>query len=155
MTSKKAVLIVDDQVEEILWLLELLQHRGYDVTVCTNERDANLRLEAIHDGKEEYAAAIFDVMVSTLSIEDILSSQLALNAEFFESSKNTGLRLCRRAKQLGLQLPIACLTVRNDVEMEALREETGIPVYHRIPLDQTESIMIFIDNYLPPLPNSR
>lgn len=151
MSSQNAVLIVDDQVEEILWLLKLLQDRGYGVIVAANEKDANHRLTAIHDGKENYAAAIFDVMVPLFSFEDIVSSQIGLDDKFFEDSKDTGLRLCRRAKELGLTLPIACLTVRKDAETDALRDETGIPIYHRIPLDESESIMSFIDQHLPPL----
>jgi CheY-like chemotaxis protein len=155
MTPQKKVLIVDDQVEEILWLLELLQHRGYGVIVVTNGKDADSRLTAIHGGTEDYAAAIFDVMLSTLSIEEIVSSQAELNDDFFKESKDTGLRLCRRAKQLGLTLPIACLTVRKDAEVEAVSDETGIPVYHRIPLDESESIMGFLDRHLPALPGSK
>lgn len=151
MNSLRTVFIVDDQVEEILWLLDLLRHRGYDFIVATNEKDANARLEAIHDGSEGYVAAIFDVMVSTLSFDEIVSSHAALDDKFFEKSKDTGLRLCRRARELGLNLPIACLTVRKDAAVEAVRDELNIPVYHRIPLDRSESIMDFLDRYLPPL----
>ena len=151
----ETVLIVDDQLDEILWLLELLQHRGYGVVLATNERDANSRLMAIHDGTESYAAAVFDVMLSTLSIEDIVSSQAELNDEFFEESKDTGLRLCRRAKELGLELPMACLTVRKDAEVEAVSDETGIPVYNRIPLEESESILKFLDQHLPALVGSK
>jgi CheY-like chemotaxis protein len=158
MTYPKRVLIVDDQVEEILWLLDLLQHRGYEVIVSTNEKDAMARLAAIAAGSEEYVAAIFDVMVSTLSFEDIVSLQAELDDQFFQESKDTGLRLCRKARALGLTLPIACLTVRKDADVEAIKEELGIPVYHRIPLDKSESIMEFLDRYLPDLrrrPQSR
>jgi CheY-like chemotaxis protein len=153
--TKATVLIVDDQVEEILWLLELLDHRGYSVTIATNEKDANARLDAVRAGAESYVAAIFDVMVSTLSIEEIIAGEVALDDSFFEDSKDTGLRLCRRARSLGLTIPIACLTVRQDAAVEALREELGIPVYHRVPFDPSESILEFLDRHLRPVGSSR
>ncbi len=155
MSARPNVLIVDDQVGEILWLLALLDNRGYDVNVVANEKDGNAALDAIHAGTESYVAAIFDVMVSTLPIEEIIASPDELDDEFYRASKDTGLRLCHRARQLELTLPIACLTVRQDAEVKALKDDLEIPVFHRVPLDESESIMTFLDKHLPPLPGSK
>jgi CheY-like chemotaxis protein len=150
MSEKPTVLIVDDQPGEILWLLELLDERGYRTHIVTNEQAANKQLNDIADGKCSYVAAIFDVMVSTHSIEDLLEQNLELDDHYFQSSKDTGLRLCRKAREeLGLELPIACLTIRQDAEVEAIETELGIPVYHRIPLDDSQSIDSFLDRHLP------
>ena len=150
MSEKPTVLIVDDQPGEILWLLELLDERGYHTHIVTNEQDANERLNDIADGKRNYVAAIFDVMVSTHSIEDLLEENLELDDHYFQSSKDTGLRLCRKAREeLGLKLPIACLTIRQDDEVEAMGSELDIPVYHRIPLDDSQAIDGFLDEHMP------
>ncbi|MCG8459598.1 MAG: hypothetical protein MI919_25240 [Holophagales bacterium] len=148
MDERPTVLIVDDQPGEILWLLELLDSRGFQVNIVSNEKDAVARLEAISRGEESYAAAIFDVMVSTHSIEDLIEEEVELDDSFFEASKDTGLRLCRKARKLGLEMPIACLTVRQDPDVEAIETDLGIPVYHRIPMDENESIVRFLDEHL-------
>lgn len=155
MSTEQYVLIIDDQVGEILWLLDLLAHRGYEVHVVDNEKDGNAILDAIHRDETSYVAAIFDVMVSTLSIEEIIETQTKLDDQFFEDSKDTGIRLCHRVRELGLNLPVACLTVREDDDIQEMSANLEIPVYHRIPKDESQSIQGFLDEHLPPLPDSK
>lgn len=153
--ESRQVLIIDDQLGEILWLLDRLRHRGYETVVATNEEAGRRQLEAVKDGRERYAAAIIDVMVAIKDLEDLLAEDEELDDEFFEESTDTGIRLCRYARRdLSLSaddLPIACLTVREDDEVKEAMKGLGIPLYNRIPQDPSESIVGFLEQHLPPV----
>lgn len=153
--DRQQVLIVDDQLGEILWLLDRIRHRGYEVVVATNEASARERLDAVKKGNEVYAAAIIDVMVALQDSEDLQGQDLNLDEVFFEESEDTGIRLCRYAREtLGItnrDLPIACLTVRDDAGVQEAMEQLGIPLYNRSPQDASESIMRFVECYLAAL----
>lgn len=144
------VLVVDDQLSEILGLLDEIRRRGYKPVVVTNKMSAEKKLRAVGEKKSCYAAAIIDVMVA---IADLLDLE-GLDEQFFTDSRDSGIELCRLARQeLHLsadELPIACLTVRDDDEVKAAMEELDIPRYHRIPQSSEESIFDFIQQYLPP-----
>ena len=133
MTAIPKVLIVDDQPGDIGWLVDRIAERGYEIEWATNERAAREHLQAVKDGREEYVAAIFDVMVVLVDLEDLME----LDEMFFVESKDTGIRLARFArKELGIserQLPIASLTIRDDDPVKTAMKELGIPLFHRTP----------------------
>lgn len=133
MSENPSVLVVDDQVGDIEWLLDRVLDRGYEIVVATNERAARKRLDAIKKGDESYALAIVDVMVAIMDLTELVD----LDEEFFVESRDTGIRLCQYARQeLGIsegELPIVSLTVRDDPEVRAAMEELGIPLVGREP----------------------
>lgn len=153
MTAPTRVLIVEDQVGDLYWLLDLIQSRGYEVVVATNEAAAQERLRAVKDGTESFRLAIVDVMVAIKDIKDLAN----LDERFFEDSKRTGIRLCHLARdkdKLGLsaeQLPIVCLTVRDDEEVREAMKALGVPLYNKAPHTPSESIRQFIEDRLPNL----
>ncbi len=143
------VLTIDDQVGDLLWLLDLIRSRGYGVVTATNEKEGRERLQAVKAGEESYSLAIIDVMMSTHPIEDLVD----LDEKFFEESRDTGIRLCRYArKELGIspqELPIACLTVRDDDDVSRAMGELDIPLFNRVPQSPEDSIRRFIEERLP------
>lgn len=152
MAERPRVLIVDDQVGDLTWLLDVIRRGGCDVVLATNEDAARQRLLAVREGNESYTFAIVDVMVAVKDLQDLI----ALDEQFFEDSRDTGIRLCRYARQeLGLsakELPIACLTVREDQEVKDAMAELGIPLYNRVPSSSSEGIRGFVEKHLPRLP---
>lgn len=148
MTERPRVLIVDDQIGDLLWLLDLIQNRGHDVVIATNEEAAQERLKAIKAGTEAYALAVVDVMVAVKDMAQIA----ALNDQFFENSRNSGIRLCQLARRgLGIpakQLPIACLTAREDDEVRNAMRELAIPLFHRAEYSSSGSIRGFVEEKL-------
>jgi CheY-like chemotaxis protein len=158
MNERASVLIVDDQMGDLLWLLDLIQNRGYDVVVATNEEAAQERLRAIKAGTEAYALAVVDVMVAVKDLTRIATlgdhQDLTLDDKFFEDSRSTGIRLCQLARlELGIpagQLLIACLTAREDDEVRNAMRELDIPLFHRAEYSSSsDSIRSFIENNLP------
>lgn len=148
MSKRPRVLIVDDQVGDLLWLLDLIQNRGYDVVIATNEEAARERFQAVKAGTESYALAVVDVMVA---IKD-LTRLATLDDQFFEDSRSTGIRLCQLARrELGIpaeQLPIACLTAREDDEVRNAMRDLSITLYHRAEYSSSESIRGFVEENL-------
>ena len=149
MNSSSRVLVVDDQAGDIRWLLDLITSRGYTVDLATNQEAAMRQLDQVKSGAASYALAIFDVMVAIKDLMDLVE----IDEDFFEESRDTGIRLCRYArKDLGIpvsELPIACLTVREDDEVEKAMRELGIPLFNRTPNSPSESIRSFLDRQLP------
>jgi hypothetical protein len=92
-----------------------------------------------------------DIMVATHDLLDLV----ALDEQFFENSRNTGIRLCDYARRsLGISpevLPIVCLTAREDEEVEAAMRQRDILLFHRAPNSPKESIRGFIEDRLPNL----
>lgn len=153
MTSSSRVLIVDDQVGDISWLIDLIQDRGYLVVLATNEEAAMKQLDAVRQGHASYALAVIDVMVALKDLSDLVT----LDDEVLAASRDTGIRLCQIARRdLGLSefnLPIVCLTVREDNEVKAAMRDLGIPLFNRAPYGPEESIREFIDTHLPAVRN--
>lgn len=148
MPERPRVLIVDDQMGDLLWLLDLIQNRGYDAVIATNEEAAQERFRAIKAGTEDYALAVVDVMVAVKDLTRIA----VLDDQFFEDSRNTGIRLCQFARRdLGIpaeQLPIACLTAREDDEVRNAMHELSIPLFHRAEYSSSDSIRGFVEEKL-------
>jgi len=115
---------------------------------ATNEEVASERLHAVKGRAESYVLAIVDVMIA---IKD-LSKLTSLNNEFFENSRETGIRLCRLARrELGIsrgQLPIVCLTVRDDEDVRNAMKELEIPLFNRAP-GSADSIRGYVERHLP------
>lgn len=145
-SSSPLVLVVDDQFEDILWLLDRIEHRGYRSELATNEKEGRACLKACSDGTTTYVAAIVDVMMSIAPLEELA----ALDAEFFERSQDTGIRLCQYARELDLKIPIACLTVRDDEEVKKAMKELSIPLFNRTPESESKSIEMFLEEHLRP-----
>ena len=149
MTERPSVLIVDDQVGDLAWLIDLIRNRGYNIVVATNEEAANERLQAVKSRAESYVLAIVDVMIA---VKDLFSL-ISLDNQFFEDSRDTGIRLCRFARhELGItrnQLPIVCLTVRDDDEVRNSMRDLEIPLFNRAPGSAADSIRGYIERNLP------
>lgn len=138
------VLIVDDKVGDLIWLLDLINNRGYNIVIATNEQAAQERFKAVKAGIESYSLAVVDVMVAVKDLTDLAT----LDGQFFEDSRNTGIRLCQFARRdlaiPGVELPIACLTAREDDEVRKAMRELDIPLFHRAEYSSTGSIRAFI-----------
>jgi DNA-binding response OmpR family regulator len=151
VSETKRVFIVDDRISDLIWLLDLIRRRGYEVILATNEQAARKRLEAVQRGEERYVLAIIDVMVATHDLLELV----ALDEKFFKDSRNTGIRLCTDArKEFGISpevLPIVCLTAREDEEVKTAMRDLGIPLFHRAPHSPEESIRGFVEEHLPVL----
>lgn len=113
-SEARRVLIVEDQVTDLSWLLDLIRIRSHEVVFANNEQAARERFEAVKRGVESYFLAIVDVMIA---VKDLRALD-TLDDRFFEESRDTGIRLCyyaRRELRLSAhELPIACMTVRED-----------------------------------------
>lgn len=149
MPQQPSVLIIDDQVGDLVWLIDLIQNRGYEIVFATNEEAARERFRAVKEQAESYVLTIVDVMIA---IKD-LSKLTSLDREFFASSRDTGIRLCRLARrELGIsrgQLPIVCLTVRDDEDVRRAMEELDILLFNRAPGSSAGSIRGYIERHLP------
>jgi CheY-like chemotaxis protein len=155
MSDSPRVLVVDDQVGDIEWLLDRILYRGYEIVVATNERAARKRLDAVKKGEESYALAIVDVMVAIMDLADLVT----LDEEFFVESRDTGIRLCRYVREeLGIspnELPIVSLTVRDDPEVKAAMEELGIPLVSREPGGGPADLLDeYLERHLPRIARS-
>ncbi len=156
MSESFKVFIVDDQAGEIRSLIRRIKNRGYDVELATNERDAQAGLQQIAADPHRYAAGIFDIMVATVDLETLLEmgDGVDLTEEVFKPSIDTGIRLCRYARETlrldAAAFPIAALSVRDDAEVKRALEELDVPLYERGAEDRSErSIMDFVERYLP------
>lgn len=146
----RRILLIDDELRDLAWLVTWLKHRGYEVDVASNEQTARKALREVADGDREYAAAIVDVMLATHDIEDFREA----DEKFFEESTDTGIRLCRYAREeLGLseaKLPLACMSVREDKELKMAIKAIGVPRYNRDPeADEGTSITDWLTRKLP------
>ncbi len=141
------VLVVDDNLGDIGWLVDFLGWRGYEVDHVANEEAARSKLDDVQKGRETYALAIFDVMVSVKDIMDIDD----FDDSFYEASMDTGVRLCRYARQeLGIgpeQLPIGSISGREDPKLKEDLQELGIPLFGR----SDPAIRDFLKEKLPKL----
>ena len=113
------VLLVDDRIGDIAWLVDYLQARGYSVDHVTNEQAARCRLERVRVGEARYALAIIDIMVAIKDIMDMVELDDELDEAFFADSRTTGIRLCRWIREdleiSSKELPIVCISARPDI----------------------------------------
>lgn len=153
MNEPPQILVVDDQIGEVLWLILDLKARGYDVVQATNERVARKRLDAVRAGTERYRLAIIDIAVAILDIEDMVRERVKFDERFLAESASTGLRLCEYArKDLRLseqELPIVCLSIRaRDEEVRKRLAALGIQAFERDPQERDQSIRHYLDQNL-------
>ena len=151
MSSTPKILLVDDHLGDILPLIQRLEWLGYSIDHFTNEEAARGALETVSAGAATYALAIIDIMVSTKDIMDLVD----LDDAFFGNSQDTGIRLCEYARgELGIsveQLPIICISARDDDDVKNALGVLGIPLYGRIP-KPGDSIFDYLDANLPKIP---
>jgi CheY-like chemotaxis protein len=157
MTQAVSVLVVDDEVGDLGWLLDIVESRGYGVRLATNEEEARARLLAVSQGLEAYVLAVVDVM---MAIKDITSlAETELDESFFDESRDTGIRVCRYARRdLGITtstLPMVCLTVRDDDQVKAAMAELEIPLFDRSPSTSSDEFRRVVESHLPPRPRPR
>ena len=143
------VLLIDDQAGDVDWLVDLISSRGYSVDLATHEEAGRERLLAMKQGKVRYELAIIDVMVA---VKDLMALE-KLGEEFFLDSKDSGIRLCRYARdELGLtkdRLPIACHSVRDDRDLLESLKPLDVEHFARIPENPSEGIRRFVQERLP------
>ena len=150
MSARPTVLLVDDHVDDISWLVDLLAFRGYGVHVEANEKDARRQLRAVKNGETAFCLAVIDIMVSIRDIMDLAD----LNEEFYKSSRETGVRLCQYAREelqiSSEDLPIACISARSDHDhIQRLLKRLEIPLFSRVPQSREESLREFVKDTLP------
>lgn len=154
MTHRSSVLIIDDQVGDIGWLIDLIQNRGYVVVLATNEEAAHKQLDRVKRGHTSYALVIIDIMVAVKDLMDLMT----LDERFFDNSRDTGIRLCKYARhELGLSpedLPIICISVRDDNNVKEEMNVLGIRLFNRVPYGPEESIREFVEAHLPAIQSS-
>ncbi len=145
------VLIVDDNLGEIIWLMDFAVARGYQIATETSEKAAKRRLDAVKKGEESYVLAIIDMMIPMMDFLEM--DEFSFDDSFFENSSSSGLRLFRYARhELEISpedLPMVCLTVREDEEIRLALKDLGIPLFQRVPLSNEESIRPFLESKLP------
>lgn len=148
MSVRSRVLIIEDQVGDLVWLLDLIRSRGYEIDLATNEQEARSWLEEVSREADRYALVVVDVAVATRSLEDLIDLD---EDAFFKDSLNTGIRLCQYARELEIpeRLPIACLTVRDDEDVRKEMRGLKVPLFNKAPRASSESIRGFIDKHLP------
>ncbi len=153
MSSSNGILLVDDHIGDISWLVDLLEARGYEVDQVTNEDAARRRLEGVKEslekGRATYVLAIVDIMVSTRDIMDLVK----LTEEFYAESKDTGIRLCQYARdELKISaehLPIVCISARADLEnFKPQLDRLRISLFSRTPQTSGESIRDYLEENL-------
>ncbi len=126
------ILLVDDSIGDITWVLDLVEDLGYSVDHATNEESARHKLGLVAKEKQSYVLAIIDIMVSVKDIMDLVK----LDKRFYEESRDTGIRLCRYArKELEIShedLPIVCMSARSDdTNVVQALDELGICIFGR------------------------
>jgi CheY-like chemotaxis protein len=144
------VLLVDDHVGDITWLMDYLEFQGYEIAHVTNEEAARKKLEAVKARKTCYSLAIIDIMVSVKDIMDLVKVSDGL----YEDSQRTGIRLCKYARrELGIpaeELPIVCISARaDDEEFQEALGELGIKLFSRVPQTAEESLREYLKENLP------
>lgn len=150
MSQPERVLIVEDQVGDIAWLIESIQNLGYGVDLSTSESAARERLQAVKKGEVSYVMAIFDIMVATVNIWELED----LDEDFFARSEETGIRLCKLVREemkiSEEQLPIVCFTVREDEEeVRSIMRDLNIPLFNKMAPTRADSIWAFLEKRLP------
>jgi len=147
MSFSPEVLLVDDNIGGIMWLFDFLNWRGYSVDHVSNERSAEKKLEAVRRGEKAYALVILDVMIA---IDDVANIE-ELNDTFYEKSVDSGIRLCRYAREkLNLpkeHLPIICFSARDDENLKRQLLQLEVPLFGR----SDEVIRDYLIAELPPL----
>lgn len=148
MSETPRVLLIEDQVGDIEWLVDLIKARGYEIDLATNRMAARQRLDAIKDGRASYALAIIDIMIATEDIERLTE----LNEESFGDAKRAGIDLCRYARETlrisASTLPIICLSVLQDDATKNSLEELGIVLYPRSSPQRATPLRIFLASNL-------
>lgn len=148
MSSPPRVLLVEDNLRDIRPLIQRVEWLGYGIDHFASEEAARRALEKVDAGTVSYALAIIDVMVPTKDIMDLVD----LDASFFEDSQDTGIRLCEYAREeLGIsgdQLPIVCISSRNDDAVKKTLGALGILLFSRVP-KPGDSVYDYLDAKLP------
>ena len=149
-SDSEQILLVDDHIGDVTWLVDFLEHHGYEVVQVTNEKDAREKLEEVEKGQATYVLAIIDIMVSIRDIMDLVD----LDEKFYEESRETGIRLCAYAREeLKIKpevLPIVCISARSDhEEIQKPLRQLGIRLFSRVPQSREESIREYLKEKLP------
>ncbi len=150
MSAESKILVVDDRIGDITWLLDLVESLGYSVDQATNEESARRRIKLVAEHQVSYVLAIIDIMVSVKDIMDLVK----LDRGFYEESRNTGIRLCRYAREeLKISdetLPIVCISARSDdADIVQTLDELGICIFGRTPQGTGRSIREYLKERLP------
>lgn len=146
------VLMIEDNIGDMRWLIPVLQRRGYGVTVVSSELDARVELERAASGEEQWALVVLDIQLATRGSRDFEKMTKA-EIEALPPSKDSGIRLARYARQsLGLderKLPIVCASIRPDEALARAMAALGIPQLSRDDSDENTSLRHYVEHWLP------
>jgi CheY-like chemotaxis protein len=151
---QERVLLIDDRIDDISWLVDDLNARGCKVDQVANEEAARSKLDeikkALDKGQRPFVLAIIDIMIPVMDIMDLLE----IDESFFEDSAMSGVRLCRYARET-LQitegeLPIVALTARSDDDdiRKDLRKVGIQHTFSRVPQSDEQSIRSYLERLL-------
>jgi CheY-like chemotaxis protein len=132
--ARRRVLLVEDEPDLMTALIADLRARGCEVTVAETEKAARRELERARAGDVRYHLAIVDVMIPTMTMDELIDLDDA-EERFLTESVDTGVRICRYARgDLGLDaraLPIVVLTNRNDHDLREALAPMGIEAFNK------------------------
>ncbi len=132
MTHHRQALIIDDQIGDLMWLVDLLQHLGWVVRVAETEKAALTRLDAFAAGDESYDLVVLDVMIATHTVDELMAKP-ELVERALESPIDAGIRLARHIRRQStlVNTEVVCCTVRDDDDVYAAMDAAGIQIYSR------------------------
>jgi DNA-binding response OmpR family regulator len=100
--EKKKILVVEDEIKIARFLELELYHEGYEV-------------ETTHDGREAFNKIlenIFDLVILDLMLPSL-----------------SGIEICRRIRQQGIQIPVIMLTAKDDISDKVMGLDIGADDY--------------------------
>jgi len=147
------VLMVEDQVGDLFWVIDLLQGRGYHVEAAKNEEAAREALAEVAAHLGEFALVILDVMMATVDINRLVQEG-NLSSEALLPSLEAGLRLARYLRHdLGVgprDVRVVCCTARaGDPEVQRVMEQLQIPVFGKVARPAESSLRAWLMANLP------
>lgn len=109
----KRILVVDDENSIVTLLQYTLEHAGYEVDIAMDGKTAYQMIKS-----EKYDFIVLDVMLPQMS----------------------GMDVCRRVRQKGIQIPILMLTARADEYDKIIGLELGADDYMTKPFSPNEVV---------------
>lgn len=146
------VLLIEDQVGDLFWIIDLVQARGYQVEAARNEEDARMALAQVAANPGRYALVLIDVMMATIDINRVLREP-NLDPKALEPSPEAGIRLAQYLREelrvTPQQVAVICCTAKHeDAKVRRIMEELDIPVYDRYARAQESSLRTWLKTNL-------
>jgi hypothetical protein len=147
--ERKRVLLVDDEITDLEFLLSTIRNQGKEYDIARNEAEAFYFLNRMIDNDDLYLLAVINsVVVKDLSE---LISMPELPRSFFSNAKGTGIRLCRFVRdELRVpaeRMPIALTLKKRADEVEGI-DRLGVYQFKRKASKYDDPLSRFVVNTL-------